>query len=99
MVKKRLKNVGQNLRGHAVAGVRNAQAQELAWPRIRVAAGKSGTYVHQFRMDVELSAGGHGIACIDGQIDEHLPHHSGIGVDLGQSGLGWMKEVKSAVSG
>ena len=78
---KRIENVAQDLRIHAEARVSDAQADELSHARLRVLLNVLGVNVRGGRADDELSASGHRVASVDGQVDDDLFDHAGVGVN------------------
>ena len=78
---KRIENVAQDLRIHAEARVSDAQADELSYARLRVLLNVLRVNVRGGRADDQLSASGHRVASVNGQVDDDLFDHAGVGVN------------------
>ena len=68
---KRLKYAPLRFRIHAAAGVLGADDDKAPGPRLRV-TGRGTLQVLTFNTDAQRSAAGHGVAGIDGQVEQHL---------------------------
>ena len=55
-------------------------------PASGMRVGVRGVEAGRVRGDEQLAAAGHGVAGVDGEVDEHLLDHAGIGLDEGQLG-------------
>jgi hypothetical protein len=78
---KRLENAAQIFRGDAGPGIAEGEADELAWGGLGMEAGLGRVNMDGGGADQELAAFGHGVAGVDGQVDQNLLQHPRIGLD------------------
>jgi len=80
---KRFEDVVDRVGGHAVTGVADHHADEIARPAVGIELQVLRGDVHPAEFNGELSAPGHGVPGVDGQVDDHLfdethiPAHEG----------------------
>ena len=72
------------LRRDARAGIAHRQADKFPAPAPRVVARVGGIEAGCVRGDEQLTAAGHGVSGVNGEVKEHLLQHAGIGLDEGQ---------------
>ena len=72
------------LRGDAHAGIGHRQADKFARACLWVGAGIGGVKTSRVRGDVQVTAARHGVAGVDGEVEEHLLDHAGVRPDEGQ---------------
>ena len=82
----RLENPAQVLRRDAAAGVAEGQADVAARGRLGVLMRGGGIQGDGGGFDAEPAAAGHGVAGIDGQIEQDLLDHAQVGLDGGKAG-------------
>ena len=78
---KGLKNVGLNLAAHSNTGITDGEDHILARRDLGMASGKNFLKFDVSGLDGQPAALGHGIARIYRQVQDHLFHLSGIGLD------------------